>query len=128
MCKLVLNRSKYENSKQSLFDLHWLPIKARISFKVLTYMYNCSVGKAPSYLTDLLTNQVSKRTLRSSESSVGNYDIPFNKNKTFSDRSFSFIGPKLWNDLPMNVKNSKSVDIFKHRLKSFYFENYFSLF
>ena len=40
MCaKLVLNRSRYESSKQALNDLHWLPIKARINFKMLTYMY-----------------------------------------------------------------------------------------
>ena len=54
MCtKLVLNRSRYDSSKQSLYDLHWLPIKARINFKMLTYMYNCSVGNAPKYLCEL---------------------------------------------------------------------------
>lgn len=129
MCaKLILNRSKYDSSKQSLFDLHWLPIKARITFKVLVYMYNCSVGNAPSYLSDLLTHKVSRRTLRSSQSSIGNYEVPFNRNKTFSDRSFSYVGPKLWNDLPISVKSSNSVGVFKQKLKSYYFQHYFSLF
>ena len=91
-------------------------------------MYNCSVGNAPSYLISLLSPQVSKRTLRSSESSVGCYVIPFNKKKSFSDRSFCTIGPKLWNELPVSIRNSKSVDIFKSQLKSLYFEDYFSLF
>ncbi|VDI82656.1 Hypothetical predicted protein [Mytilus galloprovincialis] len=105
MCaKLVLNRSKYDSAKQALFDLHWLPIKARITFKILTYMYNCHVGNAPSYLINLLNPQVSKRSLRSSESSIGCYAVPYNKKKTFSDRSFSTIGPKLWNELGTNVK------------------------
>ena len=37
MCaKLVLNRSRYDSSKQALYDLH-LPIKARINFKILIY-------------------------------------------------------------------------------------------
>ncbi|CAG2198464.1 unnamed protein product [Mytilus edulis] len=103
MCaKLVLNRSKYDSAKQALFDLHWLPIKARITFKILTYMYNCHVGNAPSYLINLLNPQVSKRSLRSSESSIGCYAVPYNKKKTFSDRSFSTIGPKLWNELGTN--------------------------
>lgn len=129
MCaKLVLNKSKYDSSKQALFDLHWLPIKARISFKILTYMYNCSVGNAPSYLTELLCLKQSKRVLRSSESSVNCYAVPFNKNKTFSDRSFSTIGPKLWNDLPVSLRRCDSVDSFKSQLKSFYFEDYFALF
>ena len=102
MCaKLVLNRSKYDSSRNALFDLHWLPIKARIRFKILTYMHNCSVGNAPSYLTEILSHKVSKRTLGSSEWSIGCYEVPYNKNKTFSDRSFSMIGPKLWNELPV---------------------------
>ena len=96
MCaKLVLNRSRYDSSKQSLYDLHWLPIKVRINFKILTYIFNCSVGNAPQYLTELLTCRVSKRTLRSSESSVDCYEVPYNKKKTFSDRSFSTVGPRL---------------------------------
>ena len=66
MCaKLVLNRSWYDSSKQLLYDLHWLPIRARINFKILPYMFNCSVGNTPEYLTELLTCKVSKRPLRS---------------------------------------------------------------
>ncbi len=49
MCaKLVLNRNKYDSSKQALFNLHWLPVKTRIEFKLLTFMYNCSRGNAPA--------------------------------------------------------------------------------
>ena len=102
--------------------------KARIIFKILANMYNCSVGNAPSYLTELLCLKQSKRVLRSSESSVNCYALPFNKNKTFSDRSFSTIGPKLWNDLPVSLRRCDSVDSFKSQLKSFYFEDYFALF
>ena len=91
-------------------------------------MYNCSIGKTPAYLINLLSPQVSKRTLRSSESSVGCYSIPFNKKKTFSDRSFSTIGPKLWNELPVDIRNCQSIHIFKRQLKTYYFEDYFALF
>ena len=55
MCaKLVLSRQKYDSSKDALYELHWLPVKARITFKLLTFMYNCSDGHAPKYLTELL--------------------------------------------------------------------------
>lgn len=129
MCaKLVLNRSKFESSKQALFDLHWLPIRARINFKILVYMYNCSVGKAPTYLIDLLTPQTPKRELRSSKSSDGCFIVPFNKNKTFADRSFRTIGPKLWNNLPIDIRRSPSVDIFKRQLKTHFFKDYYSFF
>ena len=106
----VLNRNWHDSSKQALYDLHWLPIKTRIDFKILTYMYNCSVGNAPQYLIELLSSKVSKRTLRSSESSVGCYAVPYNKKKTFSDRSFSTAGPKQWNELPLSLRQSESVN------------------
>ena len=123
MCaKLVLNRRKSDSSKQALYDLHWLPIKARIKFKILVYMYNCRVGNAPPYFTDLLTTKVQNRCLRSSASSVVSYEVPLNKCKTFSDKCFSTIGPKLWNDLPLNIRQCSSVDSFKKHLKTHFLE------
>ena len=105
MCaKLVLKRQKYDSSKQALFQLHWLPIKARIEFKVLTIMYNCSKRQAPDYLTELLCEQVPRRRLRSTDQMPSCYDIPFNKCKTFGDRGFRTIGPVLWNILPLYLK------------------------
>jgi len=129
MCaKLVLNRRKSDSSKQALYDLHWLPIKARIQFKILVNMNNCRVGNAPTYLTDLLTctPKVQKRSLRSSSFSVDSDEVPFNKCKTFSDRSVSTIGPKLWNDLPLNIRQCSSVDSFKKHLKTHFFRDYFN--
>ena len=121
--KLVLQRKKFDSSKQALYDLHWLPVKSRINFKVLTFMFNCSVGHAPEYLTELLTKQVPDERLRSARSSEGCYTVPFNKNKTFSDRSFGTIGPRLWKNLPPSVRNSQSLDIFKKKLKTHFFRD-----
>jgi len=56
-------------------------------------MYQCSIGSAPLYLTELLSRQVPKRQgLRSASSFDSDYDVPFNKRKTFSDRSFGTWG------------------------------------
>lgn len=129
MCaKLVLFRSKYDSSKQALFDLHWLPVKARITFKMLTIMYNCSTGHAPAYLTDLLSQSAPGRSLRSSDKATDNYNVPFNRRKTFGDRSFSAIGPKLWNELPLSLRKSESLNTFKKNLKTHYFRSFYQLF
>ena len=71
MCaKLVLSRGKYDSAKQALFDLHWLPIKARINFKILTTM--------------LLSESVNPRQgLRSASDHGMNYNVPFNKKTWF---------------------------------------------
>jgi hypothetical protein len=109
MCaKLVLRLRKYDSSKQALFQLHWLPIKARIDFKILTVMFNCSKNQAPDYLSELLSKQVPRRRLRSSDYASSCYEVPYNKRKTFGDRSFKTVGPKLWNKLPDELGNSVS--------------------
>jgi hypothetical protein len=127
--KLVLNRKKFDSSKQALNELHWLPIKARIEFKIMSFMYNCSTGKAPAYLTDLLTAKTTHRSgLRSSQSDHGCFKVPFNKNKTFSDRSFSTSGPRLRNKLPLDIRSADSLDSFKKKLKTFYFRDFNSWF
>ena len=122
--KLVLNRKKFDSSREALCDLHWLPINSRIQFKLLTFMYNCYVGEAPLYLTELLTKHVPIQKLRSAQSSEGYYNVPFNRNKTFSDRSFQTIGPRLWNNLPLDIKQSKSLGTFKAKLKTHLFRNF----
>ena len=69
-------------------------------------MYNCYIGNAPQYLSELLTYKVSKRSLRSSESAVDCYEAPYNRKKTFSDRRFSTVGPRLWNENLWNLDNA----------------------
>ena len=38
--------------------------------------------------------------------------------KSFDDGAFSIAGPKLWNDLPLEVRQSASVNAFKRALKT----------
>ena len=38
--------------------------------------------------------------------------------KTYGDRSFSAFAPKLWNQLPNNIRAAGSVAIFKQQLKT----------
>ena len=101
MCaKLVLSRDKYDSAKQALFDLHWL----------------------------LLSENVNRRQeLRSASDPGIRYDIPFNK-KTFIDRSLCTIGPKLWNNLPLYIKQLVSIDVFKKNLITHYFRQFYGLF
>ena len=39
--------------------------------------------------------------------------------KSFDDWAFSIAGPKLWNDLPLEVRQSASVNAFKRALKTY---------
>ena len=71
-------------------------------------------------MSDLLVPYLPSRPLRSSTDNL--LTIPSKANlKTIEKRLFSIRGPKEWNDLPSNLRRSKTVDVFKSRLKTYLF-------
>ena len=100
--------------------LHWLPVKERIDFKIAIMCFNSISKCAPSYISDLLEKPTRLRELRSSADSTL-LNVPKKKSKTYGERSFSFYGPKLWNGLPRDIRESCNISILKKRLKHFLF-------
>ena len=113
--RLVLKQKKYCHITPHLADLHWLPVKSRIEYKILMMVFKCLHGEGPSYLTSLLEPHNPTRSLRSSDKDM--LRVPRTRRK-WGDRAFSVAGPKLWNVLTDKVKNSKSLDCFKKELKT----------
>ncbi len=67
----VLTRSrKYDHIIPILQSLHWLPIKFRISYKILLLAYKALNDLAPAYLTNLLSRYNPTRSLRSQNSGL----------------------------------------------------------
>ena len=52
--KLILNRSKTDSATKVQYELYWLPIKARIKYKILLLVFKCLHNMAPKYLENLL--------------------------------------------------------------------------
>ncbi|KAK6178342.1 hypothetical protein SNE40_013140 [Patella caerulea] len=120
----IVTRSKTsENISPILKELHWLPIKYRIEFKILSMTYatlNCEF--VPEYLKDLLTPYTPSRTLRSSSSNL----LVKPKNKTIAGtRTFSYAAPELWNGLNESMKNASSITTFRKNLKTVLFQRAF---
>ena len=121
--KVVLNRKKFDSSKQALFDLKWLPIEERILFKVLCYVYKGLNGLAPKYISELLKLRSTPYDLRGDEEIM--LEVPATKYVGFGDRAFSVFGPRNWNKLPKEIKMSPNFDTFKSNLKRHLLETAF---
>ena len=52
--RLVTNTPCICHITPILEDLHWLPIKYRIQFKIVLLTFKCLYGLAPQYLVDLI--------------------------------------------------------------------------
>ena len=121
--RLITRTKKDQHITPVLHSLHWLPVTSRITYKLLLITYKALNGLAPSYITELLHSYQPKRTLRSSNAQL--LTVPPSRTCCYGDRAFSVCSPKLWNSLPLHVKTSGTLSIFKSRLKTFLFISYY---
>jgi len=100
--------------------LHWLPVRQRVLFKIAVLVYQCLKGLAPSYLADdcQLVSDVRPRRLRSFDSG---FCAVRRTRTTYGDRCFAVAGPRVWNSLPTELRQSDSLGQFKRRLKTHLF-------
>ena len=116
----VLTRTrKYDHISPVLLTLHWLPIEHRIDFEIWFIIYKALNGLAPQYLNKLLLHYNPPRPLHSQNS--GNLIIPRISKSTAGSRSFSYLAPKFWNNLPNMVRLADTLCQFKSRLKTHLF-------
>ena len=100
-------------------------MRYRIIFKTLLLTYKTLNGQAPSYIKDLVKYRNSGRVFRYSNKHL--FDEPVAKLKTYGYRAYSVAAPKLWNKLPLDIRLSSSVTVFKTKLKTYLFTNSFDL-
>ena len=122
--RIVSRTSKFEHITPVMYELHWLPVKMRIRFKLLLLVYQCVRQTAPTYLCELLhEKKKSKYGIRSYE--LEHLHIPDSETKTYGYRAFCFSGPREWNKLSLEIRQSKSVEVFKTVLKTLLFKEYY---
>jgi hypothetical protein len=120
--RVVRKVPKFDHITPTLQLLHWLPIPARIEFKIALMVFKARHDQAPSYLLELVHEHEPDRHLRSSESSLLRVP-PLHADR----RSFQFAAPSVWNGLPQHVRESTSVTIFKSRLKTHLFRKHYDV-
>ena len=121
--RVVTLKKKHYHFTSVLKELHWLPVRKRIEFKIPLLAHKCLHGTAPPYLREMLKEYVPTRTLRSTSKNL--LCKPRTNIKTYGDRSFSACAPKLWNQLPNNIRAAGSVAIFKRQVKTHLFKDVF---
>ena len=81
---------------------------------------NCVYGSSPVYLQDFISKYNSGRQGLRSNRDHTRLAIPKTK-RAFGDKSIAVFGPKLWNNLPANLREASSVQCFKKLLKTYLF-------
>ena len=123
LARAVTGTGASEHITPVLKKLHWLPITARIHYKIALLTYKVISTQQPAYLAGLIRRYQPTRTLRPSSRRVLDSDTP---RTMFASRAFCYAAPKIWNELPKTLsENQLTLPNFKRDLKTFLFQQYF---
>ena len=81
--------------------------------RMLTEIYKTINGINPSYLNEIFKLKNVPYAMRDNS----RMDQPLRKNTNFGLRSVTYVGSKIWNSLPANVKNAEDLVNFKRALR-----------
>ena len=114
--RVICKVSKYDHIARILKELPWLPVQARIEYKLLTLsvLSNVSMIK-PQHICLNLFFAVFPPLLVSALWTISLYLYQ----KLLPKRAFSLSTPKLWNTLPTEIRNTRTLIDFKRELKTF---------
>ena len=70
LARVAAQTPRYCRITPVLIDLHWLPIRQRIEFRMATTAFKVLHYQQPSYLAEILPRYTSSRSLRSSASTT----------------------------------------------------------
>ena len=126
LARIVCKASKYSHATPIRKALHWLPIKQCCIFKTALLVYKFLHTGCPSYFSPFLKTRRSPYNTRASKSGNLLLEIPqfipsVHKSARHFGYSFAYDAPKIWNDLPDDVRSATSIHIFRKRLKSYLF-------
>lgn len=112
--KIVTNSRKFEYVTPLLHELNWLPVKEQLFYRDSVLIFKCQNGLAPQYLTSKFTKRsnIHTRNTRTRNS----LQIPLYRMAT-GQRTFSYRGANIWNNLHKELRQNASLASFKHALQ-----------
>ena len=104
-------------------QLHWLPIRQRIVFKLATVTYKARLSGLLAYLQCEIHDYHPSRTLRSTSALLLQQQPA-----TISSaaRAFCAAAPTVWNSLGVHTRSADTFLTFKNRLKTELFKSCYS--
>ena len=123
--RLICGVKIREHITPYLKQLHWLPVRSRLQYKLLLLVHKALNGLAPPYILELLKLYVPARNLRSSSGNL--LKLPSTKTVTYGERQFSYGATELWNNLPSSFRTMDSLPLFKKTLKTYFFVKAFNM-
>ena len=121
--KIVGNGTWNDRANPYYAKLKILKLQDLVKPETAAFVYNYKSGQLPPTFQNYFTalNNIHVKPTRATSSH--NFFVSFFKTLKLQ-RSIKYLGPKIWNSLDHEIKNSKSLKTFKSRLKYSLLESY----
>jgi hypothetical protein len=113
-CRVIFGLKNKDSVEEKMKSMHWLKVEQRIEFKIILLVYKSLNELAPLYLTELFSHYIASSSNRSSK-------ILIPRQYMQCTRAFQTAGPRLWNQLPADIRDCHTIGIFKQKLKTHLF-------
>ena len=110
----IVYRDKTSNFTELLHTDNAVTVHQRNLQVLATEVYKVKMGLAPQLVKELFPFSTDECNLRST------YEFKIENVKTvhYGTESLSFLGPKIWELVPLEIKFSRSLEEFKKKIKS----------
>ena len=117
--RFILGRDYSEYERLSKLNL--LPLEYRREINDLVFFFECLENICKLIILDYVSFRSSTKLLRNVENLK--LDVPFSRSDVFKNKFFVQIC-HLWNNLPLNIRESNTLLIFCKNLIAFYYDKF----
>ena len=125
--RLIVGVGRRDHITPVLIRLHWLPIKARVIYKICLLAHTAIVTGKPVYILEML-NQRQPRTGTNTRSDTDSRKLV--EPRCFTNlgfRAFRSAAPRLYNKLPSAIRMVDNLASFKKKLKTHLFSEVYDI-
>jgi len=112
--RLILNADFLTPHLLMLKRLNWQSVLQRVNYQFCLYMFKVINGLSPQYLKVMVIFRTPHIFTRYA---IDNPLYVIKPNKDYMKRSFQYVGSIIWNNLPLCIRNTTSINSFKRQCK-----------
>ena len=116
----IITRTTYDTANHFalLRQLKWLDVRSIIKLDMRLFMYRAMNQLVPEQISEMFTHLSTYDSYQTRSAVNGNLYVPTSQLFT-EQRSLSYAGSKLWNEIPFEIRNADSLNNFKTNFKAY---------
>ena len=122
LLKILYMKDWYTNTNMLHKQLNLLKVEEIAKLFILKFVQKCKMGEVPSIFSKYYKERTEIHSINTRN--VKKYEIPRYKTTTYGHRTIRYIGSKLYNMLPIKIKDARTMNLFSAEVKKLYIESY----